>query len=386
MEAALRGAAWSRLLSARGRGRPEYLWAVAAGVAIAIAVVFLAFGSDDDPGPASALRPATDGEVVLGVSDGPQSTEAAPAEGVADPMRGERRRIRRALRAGVDRAASLGGSVHAAALLSGWRAPVAIASDPADAGRAMRLWSTSKVLTAVALLRRAGWGDAPGQRLSPEVDAALAGALVRSENCRQRRIVLELQEAASGAEHARADLVRIVADAGARIALGADVEPPQPICRPFLETQRGSADPMAPTLLLGTSLWSMADAARFAHALASGRYGDAVADRVLGLMRVPKRASRETPPGDYTAALDWGAGRALAELAPAYKAGWGGSLLDDFFVTQVAALELEGGDVASLAVAFHPDVQPPKDDPGLTPGPAAVEAVMHAVGEELAPQ
>lgn len=368
-------------MSARGRGRPEYLWAVVAGVAITLALVvaFLAFGGDDAP------ETSPGAEAVLGATNAGPPPDAAEAtdEHASDLPRRDRRRVRRALQVGVERAAALGGSVHAAAMSSGWRAPAVVASDPANGDEGMRLWSTSKVLTAVALLRHAGWGDRPGEALSREVEDALTGALVRSENCRQRRVVLELQRAAGGASEVLTELAEIAAVAEAHVELGSDVEPPQPMCQAFLETQQGIAEPLGPALLLGTSTWRMVDAARFAHALAAGRYGDALGDRVLELMRLPKQPSRETPPGDYTAAPDWGAGRALAGFTPAYKAGWGGTLLDDFFVTQLAALELEGGGVVSLAVAFHPDLQPPKDDPGLTPGPEAVEAVMEAVRGEL---
>lgn len=353
------------------------------GVGITVTVALFALSGGDAPG--GGLDVAPDSERVLGAGKGAPSSaedEGAVARPV-DSVRRVRRSLRRELQAGARRAATLGGSVHAAAMLSGWEAPVVAASDPADADRAMRLWSTSKVLTAVALLREAAWDDRPGERLSPEVEEALTGALVRSENCRQRRVVLELQEATGSPEQARSELAAIVASAGADIALGSEVERPQPICRPFLETQRATADPMAPALLLGTSTWTMADAVRFANALASGRYGDAVGNRVLDLMRRPKQPSRETPPGDYTAALDWGAGRALAGFDPAFKAGWGGTLIDDFFVSQMVVLDLPDGGTASLAIAFHPNVQPSKDDPGLTPGPDAVEVVVQAVGDEL---
>ena len=98
-------------------------------------------------------------------------------------------------------------------------------------------------------------------------------------------------------------------------------------------------------------------------------------------MRTPKLPSREVPPGELTAPLEWGAGTALAGLEPAYKAGWGGSLNGNFLAGQVATVALPGGNHLSLAVMFHPNRQPSRDDPGITAAPAAIEAVMRAARE-----
>lgn len=325
-------------------------------------------------------------EIVL---TGPDRPAATPDMGTAPIPSGggaatsaRRRALQRALDSAVGEAAALGGAVEAAVVLD--RGAALTAAAPGDPEQPMRAWSMSKVLTAIALLRANGWGEDAGRALSGEAGDAMTGALVRSENCRQRRVVLELQRAAGGGPaDALAALAETAEIAGASVAMADKPEPPEPICHPFLDTQRELADSRAPGLLLGTSTWTVASAARLAYALGDGRYGAALSTHVLELLRAPKQPSREAPPGDYTAALDWGAGRALAALRPAYKAGWGGTLQGRFLAGQLAVVELPGDGVAGIAVAFHPDTQPPKDDPGLTAGPDAVETVMAAVAAQL---
>ena len=126
----------------------------------------------------------------------------------------------------------------------------------------------------------------------------------------------------------------------------------------------------------------MGDAVRFARALGAGAYGKAIAQRVLAEMRIPKAASREVAPGELTAPLGWGAGKAFAGLRPAYKAGWGGSLDGDFLAGQLAVVDLAAGRLA-VVVVFHPDVQPPSDDPGRTAAPHAIELVMESLRRSL---
>jgi hypothetical protein len=197
-------------------------------------------------------------------------------------------------------------------------------------------------------------------------------------------MVLGLQQLAGGTEGARAALHEAMDRAGANADFDVDVEPPESLCLDYLSTQQGSiADPYAATLLLGTATWRISDMARFLHALGSGVYGDAVEQRLISLMRAPKGRSREVPSEDFTADLEWGAGNALAGLYPAYKAGWGGTLQGAFMAAQGAVVKLADGDTIVFAVAFHPDVQPPKDDPGLTDAPAAIEAVMGPLAEGL---
>lgn len=294
----------------------------------------------------------------------------------ARELEADRRRIERALAVAARRAAALGGSVRIAAMRSGWAEPAVAASPAAAAGAPVRMWSMSKVVTAVALLRETGWGGGAGKPPAAEVEEAMESALVRSENCPQRRVVLALQEAADGPLGARRAVGAVLERSGAESRVGEEVQPPDPSCVEYLEGQREVEEPLAPTVLLGTSTWRVADAARFMRALGSGLYGEALGERLLATLRRPKERSREIVASEFTARPDWGAARALEDWNPAFKAGWGGSLQGDFLVGQMAWLEPPGAPPAALAVVFSPAVQPPVDDPGRTAGPAAVERAM----------
>lgn len=291
--------------------------------------------------------------------------------------------IAAALRRGAARAAELGGDVEAAAMTDRSASPIVASSEQDGASRYVRMWSMSKVATMVALLRSLKWGEEPGTPTSAEVDSALRGAITRSENCRQRRIVLELQRVTGGVEQARSAMADIFALAGARPRIDSETEAPEPHCIPFLESQSELDDPLAPALLLGTSTWRVTDAVRLAHALATDAYGKAISTRVLGLMRAAKLPSRESFPGELTAPLDWGAGIAFAGMEPAYKAGWGGSQNGNFLAGQLAVVPIGGGDHLSIAVMFHPDQQPSRDDPGITTAPSALQTVMASVRSSL---
>lgn len=342
-------------------------------VVVSLAVAALALGAllDLAPGGSSAGAPA-----------GEEGLPARRAEPPSTETETERR-LAAALREGVERAARLGGDIEAAAMLDASPAPIVSASAPGGGARPMRMWSMAKVATTIALLRLLGWDERPGESLSAEVASALDGALTRSENCRQRRVVLELQRAAGGIEAARRAFEEVFAVAGADAVPGVQVETPEPLCVPFLEGQRGTPEPLAPAVLLGTSRWRVGDAARLAHALATDAYGRPVSELVLGLLRERKQPSRESEPGELTAPLDWGAGSAFPQLLPAYKAGWGGTLNGNFLAGQIAVVALPGGDHLSLAAIFHPDSQPARDDPGITAAPEAIETVMESVRSSL---
>ncbi len=311
--------------------------------------------------------------------DGRPGTSAGESTAASQPGRTPAEQaLATALQAGVKRAAGLGGEVEAAAMLDRSPVPILASSERGGEARYMRMWSMSKVATMVALLRLLGWGDQPGETLSPEILSALEGALTRSENCRQRRVVLELQRAARGIPEARRSLAEVFSLAGGRIVPGTQVEAPESLCAPFLSEQMEIPEPLAPALLLGTSRWRVTDAVRLAHALAVGTYGKAISEQVLELMRAPKQPSRESKPGELTAPLDWGAGASFPGLSPAYKAGWGGSLNGNFLAGQIVVVPI-GDDHLSLAVMFHPDSQPSRDDPGITTAPEAIERVMEEV-------
>lgn len=325
-----------------------------------------------------------------GEGDSPAAGRPEPATGTGDreasspPERTPREaRLERALRAGVASAAGLGGEVEAAAMFDGSTEPLVATSEPNGAERFMRLWSISKVATMIALLQRLGWGERHGEIPSNEVLEALSGAMIRSENCRQRRVVLELQRAAQGIPETRRALAEEFESIGAQFQPGSQVAPPEAICLPFLRQQVEIPEPLGPALLLGTSRWRVGDAVRLAHALAVGTFGKAISAQVLDLMGAPKQPSRESKAGELTAPLDWGAGRVFADLGPAYKAGWGGSLNGNFLAGQIVVVPLPGNQHLSLAVMFHPDTQPERDDPGITVAPEAIEAVMQTVRVEL---
>lgn len=335
-------------------------------------------GAEREAGAAPpAAPPAQEG------GDGGADRAEARAERADDYIhRLAGRALARAVRAGA-RAGD--GAVQAAVMIGGWDEPLLAASEPGAEQRPMRMWSIAKAVTAVALLRELGWESARSRtEPSPQAMTAMRDALVRSENCRQRRMVLELQSLAGGIEGARAALAETLAVAGAEADLDVAVEPPEPLCHEYLETQQGSiADPFAPTLLLGTATWRVGDMARFAQALGGGAYGAEIRRRMLTLMRAPKGRSREVPSEDFSADPEWGAGNALARFAPAYKSGWGGVLQGDFMASQAVAIELDDGRTISFAVAYHPSAQPVKDDPGLTLAPEAIERTLTVLSAEL---
>lgn len=323
--------------------------------------------------------------LFAGDGDDARPTRLARAsDGLSDVERQQRHDLARALRSGVRRAAALGGSVEAAVMLDSWPEPLLAASARRAVRRPMRMWSMSKVVTMVALLRALGWDARPGDRLGPEVERALEATIVRSENCPQRRAILTLQAAAGGSpEDVRRAVAAVVEMAGGHARVSTEVAAPDPSCVEYLEGEHEIAEPLAPTVLLGTSTWRIGDAVRFMHALGSDAYGDAVADRVIATMRIGKARSREALPSEFTAPLDWGAGRAFRDFAPAYKAGWGGRQQGEFMAGQIALLELPGDSAAAIAVMFHPDVQPTLDDPGLTAAPKALKLAMESLAQEL---
>jgi hypothetical protein len=341
---------------------------LACAAAVTLVAAALLSGGGDSP---AVVRSEPGGE-------GRSRKESAPPERTPRELE-----LERALRAGVTSATGLGGDVEAAVMLDDSPAPLVATSHPGAAERYMRLWSISKVATMIALFQRLGWEDRPGETPSRELLEALAGAMTRSENCRQRRVVLELQRAAGGIPEARQALAAEFESIGAELQPGSQVAPPEALCIPFLQQQREIPEPLAPALLLGTSRWRVTDAVRLAHALAIGAFGKAISEQTLELMAAPKRDSRESEPGELTAPRDWGAGVVFGDLHPAYKAGWGGSLNGNFLAGQIVVVSLPKDQHLSLAVMFHPDTQPERDDPGITVAPEAIEAVMQTVRSAL---
>lgn len=326
----------------------------------------------DRRGGADPAAPAgKQGQQTAGV---PQPGKGAPAATRLqdDAPLLNRAALKSALVSGAKKAKQLGGRMEAALDSPGWEAPVFYGNPR----REMRMWSMAKPITAVALYLA---DPAP----SEVVTSAIAGALERSENCRQRRVVLELQQLSGGPKLARKWLTRVLALAHVNAIPSSDVQGPDPPCPEYLQG-RGRGDlqePTAPALLLGTSMWTIGDAVRFAFALDMGKYGPA-GERVLDLMRRPKQASREAERGTLTMSLDFGAGRALRNFHPAYKAGWGGQQTEAYVVGQYGVVKVRGTSLA-FAVMFHPSENPADADPGKTVAPQAIETVLRAVARKL---
>jgi len=337
--------------------------------ALVVAVVVLVDGSPD--------RATSDEAVLLGDTSGEETAPEGP-----DPE--TRLRFADALEAAAAAGPRHDGRLEVAVMGEGWRGPIVLTSDHKRARR-IRAWSVSKVFTTVALLDRMGWGDDPGVAPSAEVSEAIDRALVRSENCPQRRLTLELQRIAGGTpEDAREAIRDVLAVAGARrFSAAVQAQPPETLCSEYMAQARGVADPNATALLAGTSTWTVADAARFGAALGEGAYGDAVARRILKVMRRPKALSEEIQHIDFTAPLDWGFGAALAPRRVAYKAGWGGTQHGDFVAEQLAIWRTGDDSAVAVAVAFHPNEQPLRDDPGVTSAPQALAEAARAIASEV---
>lgn len=321
---------------------------------------------------------------LYGSSRGDSSEAPSQARVKAHPRESSREtaqqtRLAADLQHGVDAAAALGGTAEGAIMLDGWRTPVIASSEARGEGRFMRMWSMSKVATMIAVLRGLDWGRQPGRPISAELDEALHGAITRSENCRQRRVVLELQRLSGGSAAAREALQDVFRNADAEVRVGTQIASPEENCIEYLNTQTDLAEPLAPALLLGTSTWRVGDAVRLVHALSIDTYGAAISHEVLGLLRLPKLPSREVKAGELTAPLDWGAGESLSK-GTAYKAGWGGSLNGNFLAGQIALADLPEIGRAALVVVFHPDKQPSRDDPGITASPEALDGIFSSLG------
>ena len=181
--------------------------------------------------------------------------------------------------------------------------------------------------------------------------------------------MVELQRRAGGIEAARRALSRVLRRAGVRhadLAVGAASN--RTGCRRYL-AKASTPGVSGPALQIGTATWRLSDAARFAFAL------DGFPARVTTLLRRPKRHSVDdgVNGSDVTGDLGWGAGVALRDLQPAYKAGWGG-LGGALIYQQVIHVRGYG-----IAVTFEPRVQPARDDPYRTRTPQALAELLRGL-------
>jgi len=303
-----------------------------------------------------------------------QSTETARPDTKAVPDAVSRADVTNALRSGAREASQSGVRIYAAVSSDQWPAAAQV-----DGEKQMRMWSTAKAVTAVAALRAA---DQTQSGPTSDLSESIQGALERSENCRQRNVVLWLQQMIGGPAEASAAIREEFQTAGSSDAMIPEVPAAVPAdCVEFLRTS-GVSDQLGPALQLGTATWTPVTGSRFAWALAAGRSGQP-GDKVFSIMRRPKKSSREaSDPGGYTADLDWGAGKAMENLRPAYKAGWGGTEQGDFIAGQIVSLRTATGPYG-VFVFGSPAKQPALDDPGVTAIPAAVEAVLRRLAPVL---
>jgi hypothetical protein len=157
-------------------------------------------------------------------------------------------------------------------------------------------------------------------------------------------------------------------------------------CLPSLEAAAdglSDAELRAPTLELGTNLWTVEDAVRFAFSLGAGAFG-APGRSVVGWMQLPKARAEGEPHAAYTSPLDLppAGGRFPQAWRAAYKGGWGGSQQHDYITEQIVILHIDH-QVVALAAMFRPDAQPSVDNPGLTVAPTALEDVFARARAEL---
>lgn len=274
-----------------------------------------------------------------------------------------------ALELGLAKAEHEGGHAEAAIWADNWPQPIVVGDRDQ-----MRLWSTAKPPTALAVMAAARAARKP---LYPQFETWMERAFERSENCPEREMVLYLQSLAGSPLGAVNAFQNILGQARAH----ANVQPiPQPpdgsACEvtppPWLGVLRFPLTNDA--LQFGTATWTIGDAIAFAHALAIGTYGND-GRRVLALMAKPKLPSLEQSKGEFTAPYEWGAGHAFSGWKPMYKAGWGGRQHGNFMVVQYVVLLFRGHKIA-IAAAFHPNQQPTKDDPGEVNAWLALEDIF----------
>lgn len=268
--------------------RPALVLGLTAGVGLlALISVYAITRSTNGTAPRLLGVPAVGGAVqqqakhaALGV----HRAAAPPPADVALPKAGA---LYAALSAAVGEVQQRYGRAQIAVMADSWRAPL-IAGSGANAP--MRLWSLSKPVTAATLLRIRAAQRIPIADQLPYMQRALE----RSDNCAQREMNLTLQDELGGVAQAAAAIRQTVALTGAH--LNTTVDQTDNLGSACITTAyRGipSADAARVALLPGTSTWTVTDALRFIHGLASGTLdrpgGSAsVSGVLLPLLRAPK--------------------------------------------------------------------------------------------------
>jgi hypothetical protein len=287
--------------------------------------------------------------------------------------------LRSALGDAVAAADALGGHASVALWLNGWSSPIVVRAGTPTYGR---MWSMSKPVAVIATYQAA---QRQGEGLGTSLVTAATDAITRSDNCAERRIILGLQQLTGGLAPALSAFDGVLAQAGDRVARTPErAALSEPTCLAYFRKRAPTNIPNAEAWEFGTDEWTVAQAAAFAHALATGVYGSTGRFAVT-LMAMPKRAALtniEGPSGDHIANLQWGAGTAFAPWHPAYKPGWGGSQQANFLTGQIVVLKKADPPVA-IAAMFYPTTEPSTDDVGATAGPEALEAMFDRIREAL---
>lgn len=277
------------------------------------------------------------------------------------------------------------GTVQMAVMLDSWSEPVVVGE---DLHSQMRLWSLSKPLVALTLLRTAG---PQASELANGLSLYLDRSLQRSDNCAQRYLTIRLQDAVGGIPQAEDALSHTLALSGASADVGlSQTDTLGATCVTSSYQGLPTSYVARRALLVGTATWTISDAIRFIHGLSSDATANdasaAASKIILATMRRPKLAGIEPGASILTAPPDWGAGQAFSGHCwnLAYKAGWGGADAHIPWVgSQVGVVSLPDHQSLAFAVAVHPYRQPPNDDPGLTTVPAGITTMLSALRGEL---
>ena len=310
-------------------------------------------------------------------AQGSETTQPTTSENRTPVIRpAERTAFVKALKTGAKAAQSVagGGAAEVGVWVDTWPEPIIDTSYGGDIS--MRMWSTGKPPTAIAVLQAAG------DQLNPYFDEWMKGAIERSENCPWRAMVLYLQDLSGGSPLAATQRFEaVLAHAGAkRVRTYAKPASLEGSCARAERSMHLPSRLGEPAPQFGVTTWHIEDAVRFAFALGGGRY-DAAGDAVLKEMRQQKSPSTELidPKRDYTPDPNWGAGTVFAGWDPAYKAGWGGLRKPgNFMLAQYVVLNFRGHNIA-IAAAFHPNTQPTLDDPGQNNADQAIVRMLDPI-------
>ena len=97
----------------------------------------------------------------------------------------------------------------------------------------------------------------------PALMAAVSDAITKSDNCAQRRVVLDLQQREGGIDGAQAAFDTVLERAGVTLSTRpqrANIDG-DPDCRPYLATNGAEIrDPFGTALQFGTDEWTLHDA------------------------------------------------------------------------------------------------------------------------------